>query len=64
MNRPRFSSQATAFVLAAVVTLGMLAGVDSLATQGHAAQDGVLLVQQQQQQQQQPAEAKPAGPAA
>lgn len=66
MNNPRFFRQATAFALAAVVTLGMLAGVDGLARSGHAAPDGVMLVQQQPQQQlqPQPADAKPAGPAA
>lgn len=42
MNRPLFAAaahRATAFALAAVVTLSMLGGIDGLATQQHAASE-------------------------
>ncbi len=46
MNRiDHFAARATAFALAAVVTLSMLLGVDHLALAEHAAQNAQTLVQ-------------------
>ena len=46
MNRiDLFAARATAFALAAMVTLSMLFGVDHLALSEHAAQDAQTLVQ-------------------
>jgi negative regulator of sigma E activity len=49
MNTTSRLSQATAFVLAAAVTLTVLFGVNGLATSEHAGHDGQWLVQKSTQ---------------